>query len=133
VIRLASGRHEVALHRLRDAGPTLLCLHAAQARIEFCRFAPAWPAACSRSISRATAARIARAAGCTPELLATMPTWRSRGEVRVIGVGVGAYVALLLAGAPAAVRAYLLPGAGLEGGRCAASSTRKRGAVKPTR
>jgi len=124
VIKLASGRHEVALHLLRDdAGPTLLCLHALRGRAsDFAELAPAWPGrVLALDFAGHGSSDHPRGGSYTPELLASdadVALAHASGEVRVVGVGVGAYVALLLAGArPAAVRAaYLLPGAGLEGG-----------------
>jgi pimeloyl-ACP methyl ester carboxylesterase len=122
--RLRSGRIEVALHTLRDEpGPTLLCLHALRGRgADFAELAEAWP-------GRVLALDFAghgdsdrpRGAAYTPELLAgdTDAALAHAGSACLVGVGLGAYVALLVAGArPASVpAALLLRGAGLEGSR----------------
>jgi len=123
-MRIRSGRIEVALHTLRDApGPTLLCLHALRGRgADFAELASEWP-------GRVLALDFAghgdsdrpRGASYTPELLAgdADAALAHLGTACLAGVGVGAYVAMLLAGArPASVpAAVLLPGAGLEGSR----------------
>lgn len=124
MIRLKSGRHTVALASLREgAGPTLLCLHALRGRgADFAELAPAWPGhVLALDFSGHGASDRPRGAGYTPELLvadADAALTHAGGEACVVGVGVGAYVALLLAGArPDRVpAAYLLPGAGLAGG-----------------
>jgi pimeloyl-ACP methyl ester carboxylesterase len=122
--RLRSGRIEVALHTLRDAeGPTLLCLHALGGRAaDFAELAPHWSGrVLALDFAGHGASARPRGASYTPELLAgdaDAALAHAGGPVRLLGVGVGAYVALLLAGArPAQVpAAYLLPGRGLEGG-----------------
>lgn len=124
MIRLRSARCEVALHTLREGdGPTLLCLHALRGRAaDFAELAPQWPGrVLALDFAGHGASQRPRGAGYTPELLAgdaDAALEHAGGEVCVIGAGLGAYVALLVAGArPARVRAaYLLPGAGLEGG-----------------
>jgi pimeloyl-ACP methyl ester carboxylesterase len=124
VIRLKCGRHGLALESLREGpGPTLLCLHALRGRgADFAELAPVWPGrVLALDFSGHGASDRLRGAGYTPELLvadADAALAHAGGEACVVGTGLGAYVALLLAGArPQRVRgAYLLPGAGLEGG-----------------
>ncbi len=126
MIRLTSGRIEVALHELRaDAGPTLLCLHALWGQAaDFAELAPVWPGrVLALDFAGHGASQRPRGASYTPELLAgdadaALAHVAEAGPVRIVGFGLGAYVALLVAGArPERVRAaYLLPGAGLEGG-----------------
>jgi pimeloyl-ACP methyl ester carboxylesterase len=154
MMRLTSGRTEVALHELRaDAGPTLLCLHALRGQAaDFAELAPAWPGrVLALDFAGHGASGRPRGGSYTPELLAgdvdaaldhieaahaqtdVLPgqtASRSRAKTRepatlhLLGVGIGAYIALLVAGArPERVRAaYLLPGAGLEGGGAAPRS-----------
>jgi len=124
VIRLRSGRIEVALHTLRDApGPILLCLHALRGRgADFAELAGAWPGRMlALDFSGHGESDRPRGAAYTPELLAgdADAALAHAGRACLAGVGLGAYVALLVAGArpdrvPAAI---LLPGAGLEGSR----------------
>jgi pimeloyl-ACP methyl ester carboxylesterase len=124
VIRLRSGRNEVALHVLHEApGPTLVCLHALRGRAaDFAELAPLWPGRvlaldfCGHGDSDRP-----RGGSYTPEQLVgdADAALAHAGGACVLGVGLGAYVALLLAGArPSRVpAAYLLPGVGLEGSR----------------
>jgi len=124
VTRLRSGRYTVALHTLRDGtGPALLCLHALRGQgADFAELAPSWPGrVLALDFAGHGASERPRGAGYTPELLvadADAALAHAGGEACVVGAGLGAYVALLLAGArPDRVgAAYLLPGAGLEGG-----------------
>jgi pimeloyl-ACP methyl ester carboxylesterase len=120
--RLQHARVSIALHALREAdGPALLCLHemGGSAR-DFAPVAAAWPGRvfaldfCGHGESDPL-----RGGDYFPEILAgdaDAALAHLRGA-SLVGVGVGAYVALLLAGArPAAVPAALLvPGAGLDG------------------
>jgi pimeloyl-ACP methyl ester carboxylesterase len=123
-VRLTNGRHQVALTTLREGpGETLLCLHALRGRAaDFAELAPVWPGrVLALDFSGHGASDRLRGAGYSPELLAAdadAVLAYAGGEVYVVGVGLGAWVALLLAGArPQRVAgAYLLPGAGLEGG-----------------
>jgi pimeloyl-ACP methyl ester carboxylesterase len=111
------------MHALRDVpGPTLLCLHALGGRAsDFAELAPHWPGrVLALDFAGHGASARPRGASYTPELLAgdADAALAHAGPACVLGVGVGAYVALLLAGArPAQVEAaYLLPGRGLAGG-----------------
>ena len=124
--RIASGRAQVALHELRaGAGPTLLALHAlGGSRRDFAALASAWP-------GRVLALDFAghgdsdwtRGGSYTPELHAADAdaALLESDDACVVGAGLGAYVALLVAGArPGRVRAaLLLPGRGLDGGGAA--------------
>lgn len=123
VTKLRSARIEVALHTLDDApGPTLLCLHALGGRAaDFAELAPHWRGrVLALDFAGHGASARPRGASYTPELLAgdADAALAHAGSAHVLGVGIGAYVALLLAGArPAQVAAaYLLPGRGLAGG-----------------
>jgi pimeloyl-ACP methyl ester carboxylesterase len=126
VKRIASGRSEVALHELRaGTGPTLLALHAlGGSSRDFAALAAHWP-------GRVLALDLAghgdsawnRGGSYSPELHAADvdAALLEAGEACIAGAGLGAYVALLVAGArPARVRAaLLLPGRGLDGGGAA--------------
>ena len=129
--RLASGRYEIALHELRPGpGPVLLALHALGGG------AHDWTGLAAHWLGRVYALDFAghggsdwaRGGSYTPELhaadadtalaeLGEAPL-AELGEACLVGAGLGAYVALLLAGArPARVAAaLLLPGRGLDGG-----------------
>jgi pimeloyl-ACP methyl ester carboxylesterase len=123
MIALQHARVSIALHPLREAsGPALLCLHAVggSAR-DFHAAASLWPGPvfaldfCGHGGS----GRL-RGGAYHPELLAgdADVALAKIGPARIAGCGIGAYVALLLAGArPDLVSAaLLLPGAGLAGG-----------------
>jgi pimeloyl-ACP methyl ester carboxylesterase len=123
VIALRHGRVSLALHELRDAaGPTLLCLHeVGGSGADFAAAAGAWPGRvvaldfCGHGASAAL-----RGGDYYPEVLAADAdaALAHLGGAHLAGAGVGAYVALLLAGAraPLVPGALLLPGAGLAGG-----------------
>ncbi len=123
MIRLRHARVELALHALaqRD-GPTLLLLHAlgADGR-SWGTLTSAWPGrVVALDFSGHGASQWVRGGAYTPELLAgdADAALAAIGPAVLAGAGVGAYVALLLAGARAAQvpAALLLPGAGLSGG-----------------
>jgi pimeloyl-ACP methyl ester carboxylesterase len=136
VTSIRHGRVSIALHELRAApGPTLLCLHAlGGSAADFRSAAGLWP-------GRVVALDFAghggsdplRGGGYYPEILAgdADAVLAHTGAAHLLGAGVGAYVALLLAGGrpdlvPAAL---LLPGAGLDGGGVApdhATDTERR-------
>ncbi len=121
--RIASGRGEVALHELRaGAGPTLLALHAlgGSAR-DFAALAAHWPGrVLALDFAGHGASAWTRGGSYTPELHAACAddALLEAGDAYLVGAGLGAYVALLLAGtrAPRVPAALLLPGRGLEGG-----------------
>jgi pimeloyl-ACP methyl ester carboxylesterase len=123
VIVLRHGRVSIALHPLREAaGPALLCLHAVggSAR-DFREAASLWsgPVFALDFAGHGDSGRL-RGGAYHPELLAgdADAALAHVGSAHLVGAGIGAYVALLLAGGrPDAVpAALLLPGAGLEGG-----------------
>ncbi len=123
MIPLRHGRVSLALHPLREAaGPTLLCLHAVggSAR-DFREAARLWPGPVFALdfAGHGDSGRL-RGGAYHPEILAgdADAALAHIGPARLAGAGIGAYVALLLAGGrPDAVPgALLLPGAGLEGG-----------------
>ncbi len=122
--RLVHGRVEVALHSLKEApGPRLLFLHELGGRAddldsEHCRRwpGPVW----GLDFTGHGESDRPAGGGYTAEALlgdadATLPFL---GEVTVLGSGLGAWIALLLAGSrPRQVRgAILAPGRGLTGG-----------------
>jgi pimeloyl-ACP methyl ester carboxylesterase len=123
MIALQHGRVSIALHALREgAGPALLCLHQLGGSAQdFRAAAPLWPGPvfaldfCGHGES----GRL-RGGAYHPELLAgdADVALAKIGTARVAGCGIGAYVALLLAGARSdqVSAALLLPGVGLEGG-----------------
>jgi pimeloyl-ACP methyl ester carboxylesterase len=123
VIALRHAKASIALHPLREAaGPALLCLHqvGGSAR-DFAQAAALWPGPvfaldfCGHGSSDRL-----RSGAYFPEVLAgdADAALAHIGPARLLGVGIGAYVALLLAGGrPDLVSgALLVPGAGFEGG-----------------
>jgi len=130
------GRVSLELHELRTApGPTLLCLHALGGSAADFRDAAALWRGRVFALDFAGHGRSdpLRGGAYHPEMLAgdADAALAQIGAARLIGRGVGAYTALLLAGGrpdlvPAAL---LLPGAGLEGGGAApdlVNDTRER-------
>jgi pimeloyl-ACP methyl ester carboxylesterase len=113
----------IALHALCErSGPALLCLHAlGGSGADFEAAARHWPGPVyALDFSGHGRSEPLRGGGYHPELLAgdADAALARIGPARLVGVGLGAYVALLLAGArrDAVDRALLLPGAGLAGG-----------------
>ena len=124
---LAHGRIELALHTLRepgpDPGPSLLLLHdlAARSPARAPEGLEAWPGAVvALDFTGHGESTVPRGGGYTAEVLLgdADAALRHLGAATVLGRGLGAYVALLLAGVRAAqVRgAILLDGPGLAGG-----------------
>jgi pimeloyl-ACP methyl ester carboxylesterase len=123
MIRLRHGRVPVALHPLRDGeGPALLLLHGWRGSSGDWGEAPAlWhgPVWALDFTGHGRSGRL-RGHAYYPEYFAgdADVALSHVGPARLAGIGIGAYIALLLAGArPERVRgALLLPGRGLEGG-----------------
>ncbi len=123
MISIQHGRVSLALHPLSEtAGPKLLCLHAlgGSAR-DFLETPPLWPGSVfALDFAGHGASGPLRGGAYHPELLAgdADAALAEIGPACLVGAGIGAYVALLLAGGrPDAVPgALLLPGAGLAGG-----------------
>ena len=120
---LRHGRVPLALHALREAeGEALLCLHGLRgSAADWAEAAPAWPGPVyALDFAGHGASGWLTGGGYTPELLAgdADVALARLGRAWVAGLGVGAYVALLLAGARGehVPGALLLPGAGLAGG-----------------
>jgi pimeloyl-ACP methyl ester carboxylesterase len=123
VRKLASGRSEIALHELKPgASPTLLALHAlAGSARDFVPLAAAWPGRVfALDLPGHGGSAWHRGGSYSPELCAAAAddALAELGDAHLVGAGLGAWVALLLAGARAArvPGALLLPGRGLEGG-----------------
>ena len=108
--------------RRATAGRCCCCTASASAAGRRCRRGSTpGPARSSRSTSPATARRRSRSAAATPRRCCwptPTPRWPSSGEATVVGRGLGAYVALQLAGARPAdgVGRVLADGPGLAGG-----------------
>jgi len=125
MIRLEHGRATLALHRLRDAeGPPLLLLHGLRGSSADWKESgdpDAWPGSVyAIDFAGHGGSGWLRGGGYHPEIFAADAdlALEEIGTAYVVGAGVGAYAALLLAGArpdlvPAAL---LLPGRGLDGG-----------------
>ena len=121
--RLRHGRVELALHELAErAGTPLLLLHALAASSRMWDVATlGWPGPVyALDFAGHGASGVVRGGAYGPELLAgdVDTALAVLGRAALAGAGLGAYVALLLAGArPRLVPAtLLLPGAGLAGG-----------------
>ena len=125
-MRIKHGRVSLELHELvRRDGPALLLLHALYGSHSDWGESPGcWPGAVyGLDFSGHGGSAWVTGGGYTAELLAgdADAALAQIGHATLAGAGIGAYVALLLAGArpehvPAAL---LLPGAGLEGGGAA--------------
>ncbi|MBI3786034.1 MAG: alpha/beta hydrolase [Deltaproteobacteria bacterium] len=132
MMRLLHGRVHLTLHELTARpGPPLLLLHELYSdRRGWGDVAAGWPGNvyaldfCGHGDSQAV-----KGGSYTPELLVADAdlALQQLGEVSVVGAGIGAYVALLLAGARAGAvrRAVLLAGAGLAGGGATPDFTRR--------
>jgi pimeloyl-ACP methyl ester carboxylesterase len=137
-IALRHGRVSLALHELRGGtGKKLLCLHALGATAASWRDASrAWPGPVfALDFSGHGRSGRVRGGGYTPELLAgdADAALAHLGDATLAGQGVGAYIALLLAGTrpehvPAAL---LLGGPGLAGGGALPDPARDRSGVFP--
>lgn len=121
--KLAHGRIRLALHVLAEGpGDALLLLHALRGSSAGWNGAwQGWPGPVfALDFSGHGASDHPRGAAYTPELLLADAdaALAHVGPARLAGAGLGAYVALLLAGArsDAVEAALLLPGAGIEGG-----------------
>ena len=123
---LTHGRVALALHRLkRDPGPELLVLHALQgSSADWHETARAWPGSVSAlDFSGHGESDWLPGRGYCPEVYvaeadAALARIESASSLYLAGEGIGAYVALLLAGARAdrVTASLLLPGAGFHGG-----------------
>jgi pimeloyl-ACP methyl ester carboxylesterase len=123
VIALRHGRVSLALHELRAApGAALLCLHGVGGSgRDFAAAAPAWPGPVfALDFSGHGESEPLQSRAYYPEILAgdADAALAQLGAAHLVGAGVGAYVALLLAGGRSdrVPGALLLPGAGLAGG-----------------
>jgi len=124
VIKLVHNRIELALHELRGgAGPKLLLLHGLGERSPADVPAPvtAWPGPVfALDFTGHGASTVPRGGGYTAEILMgdVDAALAHLGPATLLGRGIGAYIALLIAGArPKLVRgAILLDGPGLAGG-----------------
>ena len=122
-ISLRHGRTRIALHvRKRAPGPNLLLLHALRSsNEEWTQSVDVWPGSIfALDFSGHGESQWRQGGVYSPELLLgdADAALRELGDARIVGAGVGAYVALLLAGVRAdSVRgALLLAGEGLAGG-----------------
>lgn len=126
VVRIQHGRVSLALHALRaGSGRALLCLHALRGRAaDWERHAAAWPGPVhALDFAGHGDSGWLRGGAYSPELLAgdADAALAHLGEACLAGAGLGAYVALLVAGArPGQVPGALLTaGPGLAGGGAA--------------
>lgn len=123
MIRLHHGRTTLALHELAHGdGLPLLALHGlGGSSADLAELAEAWPGrVLGLDFSGHGRSDRVRGGVYWPELLVADAdiALEQLGRAALVGAGLGAYVALLLAGARAAAvpAALLLPGRGLEGG-----------------
>jgi pimeloyl-ACP methyl ester carboxylesterase len=126
VTRIRHGRIELALYgRPADAGPTLLLMHALHDSSAAAVDAVAWPGPVhALDFAGHGASDWLHGGGYTPELfaadadMALAHLGQAANRVCLAGAGVGAYAALLLAGArpDVIVGALLAPGEGLGSG-----------------
>jgi pimeloyl-ACP methyl ester carboxylesterase len=139
-MRIKHGRVVLALHELaRRPGPSLLLLHALfGSSAQWGETPAAWPGPVyGLDFAGHGRSQWLSGGGYYPELLAgdVDAVLATIGPSAVAGAGLGAYVALLIAGArpdlvPAAL---LLPGAGLEGGGAVPDFQREFHAFEPSR
>jgi pimeloyl-ACP methyl ester carboxylesterase len=139
---LEHGRVRLALHELqqgREGGPILLAVHAlGGSAADFRDDLGSWPgSAFAIDLTGHGESGRLRGEGYTPELLAG-DVDVAAGEVgatHLVGRGLGAYLALLVAGSrPKAIRgALLLPGRGLDGGGAEVSFTGVAARFEPLR
>jgi pimeloyl-ACP methyl ester carboxylesterase len=121
VITLTHAHASIALHELAAGpGPTLLCLHGAGGSAQdFAGLDWSGRVLAIDFVGHGASARLSGGA-YFPEVIAldADAALAHAGSAHLVGVGVGAYVAMMLAGArPERVPgALLLPGAGLDGG-----------------
>jgi len=130
-VRLTHNRVELALHLLREGqGRTLLLLHGLgeHSPSEVPGYAAAWPGpVAALDFTGHGASEVPAGGGYSAEILLADAdcALAELGEVTVVGRGLGAYVALLLAGArPQLVRGVVLcDGPGLWGGASGPTSS----------
>jgi pimeloyl-ACP methyl ester carboxylesterase len=137
-VSLRHGRVSLALHELRGGtGRKLLCLHAlGESAAAWREASRAWPGPVfALDFSGHGSSGRVRGGGYTPELLAgdADAALAHLGEATLAGAGLGAYIALLLAGTrPDHVPAALLvAGEGLAGGCALPDPDRDRSGVFP--
>lgn len=137
-MRLRHGRVELALHQLRGgSGPRLLLLHGLWgSSADWGTGLEAWPgSAYALDLSGHGRSGRVRGGSYTPELFAgdADAALARIGPAALAGAGLGAYVALLLAGArpDQVLAALLLPGAGLDGGGPLPESLRSEPSPRP--
>lgn len=123
MIRIPSGRYQVALHTLKDGeGPTLLGLHGVGgSHRDIAPLAAVWPGAVyalDLAGHGASDRLLGSAYSCETWAADADATLAELGEVSLVGLGSGGFAALLASGArPDLIRGtLLLPGPGLSGG-----------------